>query len=126
MLLVDRLTALEPGKHAAGEWFTGGDRRWQTVEAAGRVVIARMLVLEALAQVGACAVLAVDYYRGKAPLLSGADYVTFHRSAIPGDTIELEITTSVLGSRFGRAAGAATSRGDRICEAEISFVIGRW
>jgi 3-hydroxyacyl-[acyl-carrier-protein] dehydratase len=123
MLLVDRLTALEAGKHAAGEWWSGGEVRWRVEEAPGAIVIARVLVLEALAQVGACAVFAVDFYRDKQPLFGGADRATFVRPVVPGETVELAMWTKVLGSRFGRAAGFASVGGDRICEAEITFVI---
>lgn len=124
MLLVDRLTALEPGKHAAGEWFSGDEPLWQVQEAPGAIVIARVLVLEALAQVGACAVFAVDFYRDKQPLLGAADRVSFSRPVVPGQTVELAMWTTVLGSRFGRASGFASAGGRRVCEAEITFVIG--
>jgi 3-hydroxyacyl-[acyl-carrier-protein] dehydratase len=123
MLLVDRLTALEPGKHAAGEWFSGAEPLWQVQEAPGATVIARVLVLEALAQVGACAVFAVDFYRDKQPLFGGAHRVSFNRPVIPGETVELAMWTTVLGSRFGRASGYASAAGHRICEADITFVL---
>jgi len=126
MLLVDRLTALDPGKHAAGEWFSGVEPRWQVDEAPGDRVIARVLVLEALAQVGACAVFAVDFYRDKQPVFGGVDRASFARPVVPGETVELAMWTKVLGSRFGRAAGFASAGGDRVCEAEITFVIGEW
>ena len=126
MLLVDRLTALEPGKHAAGEWSTGTEPLWQVQEAPGATVIARVLVLEALAQVGACAVFAVDFYRDKQPLFGGAHRVSFSRPVVPGETVELAMWTTVLGSRFGRASGFASVGGQRVCEADITFVIGDW
>jgi 3-hydroxyacyl-[acyl-carrier-protein] dehydratase len=126
MLLVDRLTALDPGEHAAGEWSTGREPLWRVEEAPGATVIARVLLLEALAQVGACAVFAVDFYRDKQPMFGGADRVTFDRPVVPGETVALAMWTKVLGSRFGRAAGFATVGGDRVCEAEITFVITNW
>ena len=126
MLLVDRLTALEPGRHAAGEWFSGAEPLWQIEEAPGERVIARVLVLEALAQVGACAVFAVHFYRDKQPVFGGVDRASFTRPVVPGETVELAMWTKVLGSRFGRAAGVAEVDGDRVCEAEITFVIGEW
>jgi len=124
MLLVDRLTALEPGEHAAGEWRTGSEPLWRVEEAPGTIVIARFLVLEALAQVGACAVFAVDFYRDRQPLFGGARRVTFDRPVLPGETVELAMWTTVLGSRFGRASGHASAGGQRVCEAEIAFVMG--
>jgi 3-hydroxyacyl-[acyl-carrier-protein] dehydratase len=126
ILLVDRLTALEPRKHAAGEWRTGTEPLWRVEEAPGAVVVARVLLLEALAQVGACAVFADDFYRDKQPMLGAADRVSFGRPVVPGETVELAMWMTTLGSRFGRASGFASAAGDRVCEAEITFVISGW
>lgn len=67
-----------------------------------------------------------NFYRDKMPMLGAADRVSFGRAVVPGETVELAMWTKVLGSRFGRASGFASVSGDRVCEADITFVIGDW
>jgi 3-hydroxyacyl-[acyl-carrier-protein] dehydratase len=80
-------------------------------------------MVEALAQVGAVAVLADPRYRGKLPLFGGIDRARFRRQVGPGDTLELAVTMDRLGASAGKGSGVATVAGAVACEVSMLFVI---
>lgn len=122
-LLVDELTDLSPGSSAAGRWHLTGDEYFFPGHFPGRPTLPGVLMLEALAQVGACGVLADERYAGKIPLFGGAGKVKFRRQVVPGDTLDLAVTMTRLGGRAGRGEGVATVNGETACQAEILFVL---
>ncbi|MGF1599942.1 MAG: 3-hydroxyacyl-ACP dehydratase FabZ [Acidimicrobiales bacterium] len=122
-LLVDRLTALEPGVRVAGSWTLTGEEWFFSGHFPGRPTLPGVLILEALAQVGACAVLADDRHRGKLPLFGGADKVKFRRQVVPGDRLDLEVTMGRLGSRAGKGSARASVGDDTAAQAELMFVL---
>ena len=80
-------------------------------------------MIEALAQLGACALLADERFAGKLPILAGADKVKFRRQVVPGDRLDLEVTLGRLGARAGRGTGLATVDGERAAQVELMFVM---
>lgn len=84
-----------------------------------------VLMIEALAQAGAVAVLSLPEYRGKLALFAGIDGARFRRTVLPGDTLRLEVTLDKLRGMFGRATAVATVDGEPAVEATISFIIPR-
>ena len=80
-------------------------------------------MVESLAQLGACAVLADQRFTGKLPLFGGIDSARFRRQVLPGETLTLEVTLGRLSSRAGRGTGRATVEGQTACEAELLFVL---
>src|SRR3546814_19380385 len=80
-------------------------------------------MVEALAQVGAIAVLREPRFAGKLPLFGGIDKVRFRRQVSPGDTLEPRMELGRLPARAGQGHGLATVGGELACEADLLFVI---
>ena len=83
-----------------------------------------MLQVEALAQTGACAVLAEERFSGKIPYLAGLNGAKFRRPVEPGDTLDLEVTFGRLSARGGKGSGTASVNGEISCTAELMVVLG--
>lgn len=122
-LLVDEITALEPGATISGLWRITGDEFFFPGHFPGRPTLPGVLMVESLAQLGACAVLSDERYAAKLPLFGGVDKVKFRRQVVPGDVLELEVTMTRLGSRAGKASGRATVGGELACQAELTLVL---
>jgi 3-hydroxyacyl-[acyl-carrier-protein] dehydratase len=123
-LLVDEITSITPGEGATGTWTLTEDMPFFAGHFPGRPTLPGVLMVESLAQVGACAVLADERYAGKLPLFGGIDSARFRRQVVPGDTLELSVEMTTLSSRGGKGRGVASVNGKKACEAEIFFVIG--
>jgi 3-hydroxyacyl-[acyl-carrier-protein] dehydratase len=123
-LLVDRITELEPGVRASGvkqvtfnEWFFQG-------HFPGRPVMPGVLIVEALAQVGAVALLSQPQFAGKIAFFAGIDGVRFRRVVAPGDTLTLTVELTRMRSRMGKGTGEARVEGQLAAEGEFTFAIG--
>jgi 3-hydroxyacyl-[acyl-carrier-protein] dehydratase len=122
-LLVDELTALDPGASAAGRWHLTGDEAFFAGHFPGRPTLPGVLMVESLAQVGACAILLDQRYAGKLPLFGGIDGVRFRRQVEPGETLDLRVEMGRLSARAGRGHGVASVGGATACEVDLLFVI---
>ena len=78
---------------------------------------------EAIAQVGAFAVLSHETFAGKLPLFGGLDRARFRRQVVPGDELELEVELGRVSARAGKGAGRARVGGQVACECELLFVV---
>jgi 3-hydroxyacyl-[acyl-carrier-protein] dehydratase len=124
-LFVDEVLEVVPGVSARGRWHLTGDEAFFTGHFPGRPTLPGVLMVEALAQLGAVALLTDERYAGKLPLFGGIDKARFRAQVGPGDTLELDATMDKLGSSAGRGSGVARI-GDKVaCEASMLFVIVR-
>jgi 3-hydroxyacyl-[acyl-carrier-protein] dehydratase len=80
-------------------------------------------MVEALAQVGAIAVLLEPRYAGKLPLFGGIDGVRFRQQVQPGDTLDLRVEMGRLSARAGKGHGIASVGDLTACEVDLLFVI---
>jgi len=122
-LFVDEITSLEPGVSASGTWTLGGDEAFYPGHFPGRPTLPGVLMCEAIAQMGAIALLTHERYAGKLPLFGGLDKARFRRQVSPGDTLTLEVEMTRLSARAGKGAGKALLDGEVAVSCELMFVI---
>ena len=122
-LFVTDVVEVVPGERATARWRLTGDEPFFAGHFPGRPTLPGVLQVEALAQVGALAVLADERYAGKLPLFGGIDKARFRRQVVPGDTLELEVVMEQLGATAGRGSGTARVGGAVACQASLLFVI---
>jgi 3-hydroxyacyl-[acyl-carrier-protein] dehydratase len=123
-LLVDRVLEVEEGKRAIGiknvtaneEFFNGHFPEYP--------VMPGVLIVEALAQVGAVAMLKKEENRGRLAFFAGIDNCRFKRQVQPGDQLRLEVEIIRLRGSLGKGKAVATVDGEIACEAEIMFALG--
>ena len=122
-LFVDEVTALVPGQSGSGLWHLTGDEWFFGGHFPGRPTLPGVLMCEAIAQMGAIAVLTDERFAGKLPLFGGLDGARFRRQVLPGDTLELHVELGRMSSRAGKGTGRAVLRGETACECELMFVL---
>ena len=122
-LFVDEVLELTPGISARGVWRLRGDEWFFPGHFPGRPTLPGVLMCEAIAQVGAIAVLASDAHGGRLPLFGGLDGARFQRQVAPGDELILEVELGRMSSRAGKGKGRALVAGDVACECELMFVL---
>ncbi|HEX3015719.1 MAG TPA: 3-hydroxyacyl-ACP dehydratase FabZ [Desulfobacteria bacterium] len=120
-LLVDRILELEPGKRAVGIKNVTANEQFFQGHFPGNPVMPGVLMVEALAQVGAVAVLTMAENRGKIALFRGIDKVKFRRQVVPGDQLRLEVELTKVRSRIGYGIGRAYVEDQLAVEGEITF-----
>jgi 3-hydroxyacyl-[acyl-carrier-protein] dehydratase len=122
-LFVDEVTALVPGQSAEGTWHLTGEEWFFPGHFPGRPTLPGVLMCEAVAQLGAVAVLTDERYAGRLPLFGGLDGARFRRQVGPGDTLELVVELDRMSARGGNGKGRALLAGKVACECELMFVI---
>ena len=122
-LFVDEITAVEPGVSASGTWHLTGDEWFFSGHFPGRPTLPGVLMCEAIAQMGAIAVLVGGNHPGKIPLFGGLDGARFRRQVQPGDTLELVVQLGRMSARAGKGSGKALLNGETACECDLMFVL---
>ncbi|MEC0281983.1 3-hydroxyacyl-ACP dehydratase FabZ [Terribacillus saccharophilus] len=122
-LLVDQITEIEEGKRAVGKKNVTINEPFFQGHFPDYSVMPGVLILEALAQTGAFAMLMKEENKGKIGFLAGVDKCRFKRQVVPGDTLKLEVEIVRLKGPIGKGKATATVDGELACEAEITFAI---
>lgn len=123
MLLIDRVIELEAGGLAVGIKNVTNNEPFFQGHFPGNPVMPGVLILEALAQTGAVAILSLEKYAGGTVYFGGINNVRFKRKVIPGDTLKL--VTKIIKFKAGFGVGNATAYVDDevACEAELTFFV---
>lgn len=122
-LFVDEILDLQPGQSARARWTLTGDEWFFAGHFPGRPTLPGVLMCEAIAQVGALAVLSDDRFAGKLPLFGGLDSARFRRQVGPGDELVLECEMARMSARAGKGTGRALLDGQVATEAALMFVV---
>lgn len=123
-LMIDRAEIVEPGKKAVGYKMVSVNEPFFQGHFPQEAVMPGVLIVEAMAQLGAIAVLSMDQYKGKLAYFTGINNAKFRQKVVPGDKLDFEIEIVKMRHSVGIGAGKAFVNGVLVCEAEISFAIG--
>lgn len=122
-LLVDRIDELEPGKRAVGCKAVTYNEPFFAGHFPQEPVMPGVLVCEALAQVGAVALLSCEEYNGKLVFFGGIDKARFRQKVVPGDVLRLETELIKIKGPVGVAKAVACKDGKVCTEATLTFVV---
>lgn len=123
-LLIDRVTALEPGVSARAIKNVSMNEPFFVGHFPGEPVMPGVLIIEAMAQTGAVALMSMEQFKGKTAYFGAIDKAKFRKKVVPGDTLTLELTVTKLRGSAGIGQGVAFVDGTKVCEAELTFLIG--
>lgn len=123
-LLIDQILEVEEGKKAVGLKNVTMNEPFFQGHFPEYPVMPGVLIVEALAQVGAVAMLKKEENKGKLAFFAGIDNCRFKRQVKPGDQLRLEVEIIRLRGPIGKGKGIATVNGEIACETEIMFALG--
>lgn len=123
-LMVDRIIEVEEGKRAVGLKNVTINEEFFNGHFPGYPVMPGVLIVEALAQVGAVALLQKEENKGRIGFFAGIDNCRFKRQVVPGDTLRLEVEITRLRGTIVKAKGIATVDGEIACETDLTLALG--
>ena len=124
MLLIDRVEELIPGEKAVARRNVTINEELFNGHFPGNPVMPVVLIVEALAQTGAVAILSLPEFKGKTAYFGGIKSAKFRKVVRPGDSLRLEVTLEKIRNNVGLGKAIATVDGKKACTAELTFMIG--
>lgn len=122
-LLVDKVENIEVGKKIIAYKNVSANEEFFNGHFPEYPVMPGVLIIEALAQAGAIAILTKEEFKGKVPLFAGINKARFKKQVVPGDVLKLEVEIIKLRGPIGIGTGIATVNGEVACSGEILFAI---
>ncbi len=122
-LLVDRIVEIEYGVRAVGIKNVTINEPFFQGHFPDYPVMPGVLIVEALAQVGAVAILGMEEFQGKMPFFAGIDGIRFKRQVKPGDTLRLEVELGKMRRGVGMGTATATVDGALAVRGELMFAV---
>jgi len=124
-LLLDEVVELEPGGRVVARKQVQADEWYFSGHFPNRPIMPGVLIVEAMAQAGAVAVLSEEENRGKLALFAGIDGVRFKRIVQPGDELELTCNLEQMRGPIGRGKATATVDGELAARGTLIFAVER-
>jgi 3-hydroxyacyl-[acyl-carrier-protein] dehydratase len=122
-LLIDEVLELEPGERVVALKHVREDEWYLRGHFPGRPVMPGVLIVEAMAQTGAVAVLSEEENRGRLALFAGIDDTRFKRIVEPGDVLQLECTLEQVRGPIGKGKARATVDGQLAARGTLTFAV---
>lgn len=119
----DVITELQPGQKAAGYWDVSPDEYFFKGHFPDYPVVPGVITVEALAQVGAVALLSLEENKSKIAFFAGIDNVRFKREVKPGDRLNLEVEITKVKGPIGKGSAKATIDDQTVVEGELMFAL---
>ena len=123
-MLIDTIEELEPGVRAVGKKCVSFNEPYFAGHFPGNPVMPGVLIMEALAQVGAVAILDLPENKGKTAYFAGIDNAKFKQMVLPGDVLMLKTTIIKRKGPIGVGEAVATVDGKVVAKAQLTFAIG--
>lgn len=120
-LLIDEITALDPGKKCAARTYIREEDFWFEGHFPGNPVTPGVLMIEMLAQTGAVCAGSVPENKGRTALFARIEKAKFKRMVLPGDVLTLEVEMVKLRGKVGIGKGVATVDGEVAVTGEFTF-----
>ncbi len=122
---IDKVTEMIPGEHVTAIKNVTINEEFFQGHFPGEPVMPGVLILESLAQAGSIPLLKLDRFKSQTAYLGGINKVKFRKKVVPGDVLELKVDIVKLKEYAGIGKGVAYVDGKKVCEAELTFIIGR-
>lgn len=122
-LLVDKIIELTPGVRAVGIKNVTANEPFFVGHFPTYPVMPGVLIVEAMAQVGAVALLSTEQFKGQMAFFAGIDKVRFKRQVQPGDSLLLTVELGQMRRNIGSGSGTATVDGELACRGEFMFAL---
>lgn len=122
-LLVDRIIDGEEGRWARGIKNVSQNEEYFNGHFPGHHVMPGVLIIEALAQVGAISILSLEENKGKLAFFAGIRNARFRKEVVPGDQLILECTLDKMKGNIGIGKAVATVDGEICARADLTFAI---
>jgi len=123
-LLIDKITDMVEGQQVTAVKNVTMNEPFFQGHFPQEPVMPGVLIVEAMAQAGAFAILSMPEYKGKIAYFGALDKVKFRQKVVPGDTLTLAVEIVKLKSIAGIGKGIAYINGKKVTEAEFTFIIG--
>ena len=123
-LLIDKILEVEEGKKIVAQKNVTMNEPFFQGHFPIEPVMPGVLIIEAMAQAGAVAILSMPEYKGKIAYFGAIDKAKFRAKVVPGDVLRLEVEIVKLKSAAGIGKGVAFADGKKVCEAEFTFMMG--
>jgi len=122
-LMIDTVEEYVPGKSAIAYKNVCGNEWYFQGHFPDDPIMPGVLIIEALAQTGAIAILSLEENKGKNALFGGIDKVRFKRKVVPGDVLKLEVHIIKQKGPIGIGDAVATVNGEVAAKGELTFAI---
>lgn len=124
-LLIDTIEELDPGVRALGRKCVSFNEPYFAGHFPGNPVMPGVLIIEAMAQVGAVALLGLEQWKGKTAYFVGIDKAKFKQKVLPGDVLMIETKIIKCKGPIGMGEAEAYVDGKLVAKAELTFAIGQ-